>query len=329
MIDKLNIKNFKSIKDLEIPCKKLNVFIGEPNSGKSNIIEALSFRSQNALFDNHLNPDLFRYKTISDLFFDFNINDPIEINTGDIVTQISYDLRKDGSPGNKFIFLPDTKIDIEKASTIEHDGKVNLGSHNLHTNVHFYEFKRLNKFNPGYLPHLSVPFGDNLPGLLLSNKELKKWVSDFLLSKGLRLTLKPSENDIAASKLVDNEIYSYPYFALSETLQRIIFYTVAIQSNKENILLLDEPDSNTFPIYTKLLAEKIALDETNQFFVATHNPYLLINLVEKSKFEDLNVCITEMVDYETRVNVLDEDQISHVLNFDSYVFFNFNKVLGR
>ena len=49
MIEQLSIKNFKSIKDLKIPCKKLNVFIGEPNSGKSNIIEALALQSQNSL----------------------------------------------------------------------------------------------------------------------------------------------------------------------------------------------------------------------------------------------------------------------------------------
>lgn len=49
MITELSIKNFKSIKELQIPCKKLNVFIGEPNSGKSNIIEALSLQSQNII----------------------------------------------------------------------------------------------------------------------------------------------------------------------------------------------------------------------------------------------------------------------------------------
>ena len=49
MINQVNIKNFKSIKDLTMSCKKLNVFIGEPNSGKSNIIEALSLQCQNAI----------------------------------------------------------------------------------------------------------------------------------------------------------------------------------------------------------------------------------------------------------------------------------------
>ncbi|NJK86128.1 MAG: ATP-binding protein [Bacteroidales bacterium] len=92
----------------------------------------------------------------------------------------------------------------------------------------------------------------------------------------MRLTLKPTENDLEISKLIEDELYSYPYFTLSETLQRIIFYSTAIKSNKDSVILFDEPESNTFPFYTKYLAELIALDKTNQFFITTHNPYLLL-----------------------------------------------------
>ena len=40
-IKNLEIKNFKSIKHLTLDCKRVNVFIGKPNVGKSNILEAL------------------------------------------------------------------------------------------------------------------------------------------------------------------------------------------------------------------------------------------------------------------------------------------------
>ena len=45
MIKNLEIKNFKSIKHLEMECKRINLFIGEPNAGKSNILEALGLAS--------------------------------------------------------------------------------------------------------------------------------------------------------------------------------------------------------------------------------------------------------------------------------------------
>ena len=41
MIQNLHISNYKSINQLELNCSRLNIFIGEPNSGKSNILEAL------------------------------------------------------------------------------------------------------------------------------------------------------------------------------------------------------------------------------------------------------------------------------------------------
>ena len=45
MIETLEITNFKSVKRLTLPCKRFNIFIGEPNTGKSNILEALGLLS--------------------------------------------------------------------------------------------------------------------------------------------------------------------------------------------------------------------------------------------------------------------------------------------
>ena len=45
MIGSVRIQNFKSIRDLEFETKRVNLFIGEPNTGKSNVIEALAFLS--------------------------------------------------------------------------------------------------------------------------------------------------------------------------------------------------------------------------------------------------------------------------------------------
>lgn len=327
MIQNLEIKNFKSIKDLSFPCKKLNVFIGEPNSGKSNIIEALSLRSQNAL-GNYLDKDIFRFKSISDLFYDFNISNPIEIKSDDgIYSVLKFGTLENGEIDNQFHFYLNSNDINDKPYKISHDGRINSWGSNFSTNVRFYNFKRLQNFTTGFYQHLSVPSGDNLPSLLISNTENKKWVSEFLKSKGLTLTLKPAENEILVSKFIDDEIYSYPYFSISETLQRIIFYTIALKSNSNSIILLDEPESNTFPFYTKYIAERIALDETNQFFITTHNPYLLQNLIEKSTLDDINVCIVTMKDYQTKVVSLNENQISKVLDFNSDVFFNLENVI--
>jgi AAA15 family ATPase/GTPase len=41
MFTKVSIRNFKSVKELEFEPRRVNVFIGEPNAGKSNLVEAL------------------------------------------------------------------------------------------------------------------------------------------------------------------------------------------------------------------------------------------------------------------------------------------------
>lgn len=81
-IHELEINNFKSIQHLKMDCKRVNVFIGKPNVGKSNILEAL------ALLGAHYstNPDkilseFIRYEEISNLFYDDDLLLQIQINT--------------------------------------------------------------------------------------------------------------------------------------------------------------------------------------------------------------------------------------------------------
>jgi hypothetical protein len=169
------------------------------------------------------------------------------------------------------------------------------------------------------------PYGENIPGVLLSNSEHKRWISDFFQSKGFKLTIKPTENDINMSKIIEEVIYSYPYCTISETMQRVVFYMLAMKTNKNSILLFDEPESNTFPFYTKFLAESIALDDTNQFFITTHNPYLLGSLIQKSKLKDLNIVIVGMKDYQTKAYPINPEKIKDMISEGGDVFFDLSK----
>jgi len=320
MIQQLSIKNFKSVKDLQVSCKKLNVFIGEPNSGKSNIIEALSLQSQNTM-GKELNKEMFRYKTIGNLFYDFNINTPIEVNTGEICTVLKYAVRE-----NQFHYFLDANKEKEKPENISHEGNASQSGLLGSTNVHFYEYKRLYKFQNSFMPHLSVPFGENIPTLLLSNPDLKKWVSELFRSFGYKLMLKPVEGEMSMTKEVDEELYEYPFFSISETLQRLIFYSLAIKSNKKSVLLFDEPESNMFPFYIKDIAERITEDKTNQFFISTHNPYMLGSLLEKSNKNDIAVYIVKMENYQTVAKLCNQKQIEELISLGSGLFFNLDNL---
>jgi len=327
MIEQLKIKNYKSIKDLGISCKKLNVFIGDPNSGKSNIIEALGLQSQNS-FGEELSHDIFRYKSLGDLFYDSNINTPIEIITNERHTILSYAISENGAPLDEFHFVLDTNSPANtNLIKLKHIGEVIYNCIQADTNVHFYEYKRLQEFKKAYTPHLSVPFGENLPTLLLSNPDLKKFVSDLFKSFGFKLMLKPTTGDMSMAKDVNDELFDYPYFTISETLQRLIFYSIAIKSNNQNVLIFDEPESNMFPFYIKDFAERIAEDTNNQFFITTHNPYLLGSLLDKSQKHDLEVFIIQMKSYETIATQCNDEQIEELISLGSGAFLSLDNIL--
>lgn len=83
MIKQIGTKSFKSIRTLSFECNRINVFIGPPNSGKSNILEALAYLSY------FLRPqdkrgwgleDFIRFDHRTDLFYDFEVINPIKIS---------------------------------------------------------------------------------------------------------------------------------------------------------------------------------------------------------------------------------------------------------
>ena len=140
--------------------------------------------------------------------------------------------------------------------------------------------------------------------------------------------LRPQENKIEVIKsLEDDIIISHPYSLASETFQRLTFYQAAILSNHDSVLVFEEPESHSFPYHTKFLAEQIALDENgNQYFIATHNPYFLLPVLEKAKKEDVAVHIVYYEDYQTKTRELAPDDLAELAEVD--VFTNLERYLG-
>jgi AAA15 family ATPase/GTPase len=148
-------------------------------------------------------------------------------------------------------------------------------------------------------------------------------MEEFFRKYGLKLLMRQRERVFELVKQTDGPFVAYPYALVSDTLRRIIFYTVAMVSNKDSVLVFEEPESNAFPYYTKYLGERIASDETNQFFIATHNPYLLSAIIEKGRKEDIQVFITYFKDYQTKVKPLTADEVTELMEADP--FFNLDR----
>jgi len=320
MIQKLSIKNFKSIKDLAIDCRRVNLFIGEPNAGKSNILEALGLMS----WQGYLNTNLGEYVRIQgtqNLFCDDLLNQIVEI---DIENSIKASMRIKFE-NDEFYF--DSKVFSKDG---KQHGQVNIvdysgGRKTTSTTplsdfafIKFYRFVRQNQFPDSSSSFLMPPHGSNMFAVVMANEKLKKTMSRFFKDYGFQIVLKPQEKTFEVLKQMEEMPVSHPYILTSDTLKRIIFHVVAIESNENSTLIFEEPESHAFPYYTKYLGEKIAFDETNQYFIATHNPYILLSILEKTRKDDINVFITYFRDYQTKVKCLNDEEVSELMVYDPF-----------
>lgn len=165
--------------------------------------------------------------------------------------------------------------------------------------------------------------------LLMADKRLRRRVSDLLREYRLRLVIKPVEKRIEVEKEFEDVVISYPYQLLSDTLQRLIFHLAAVESSRGSVIAFEEPEAHSSPYFTKFLAERIALDEDNQHLISTHNPYLLLPLLEKAPAGDVAVFVTYYEDHQTRVRELSDAEKEEVLGLELDVFFNVGRLLGE
>lgn len=307
MIKRLTIKSFKSIKSLEFECNRINVFIGPPNTGKSNILEVLSYLSYffRPKSDQGFNlEDFIRLDHRSDLFYDNEVSQPIDIKFDDYSLQIKY----------KENLLNELYKQKKKISPKDYSGP----------SFRYYKFIDRERFISTFPDFLLPSYGINLFFLLLTHKNLRELISDLLKPFDLSLGLRKKEYKIEISKTIDGITISYPYKTISDTLKRLIFHIIAIETNSNSIIIFEEPEVHAFPYYTKFFAEKVALNKNNknQYFFSTHNPYFLMSLLQKAR--DVNVFATQWQNFQTKLHLLNNEEI---LSYDSDIFFNLDNII--
>jgi hypothetical protein len=325
MIERLRIENFKSIKSLSLNCRRVNLFIGEPNTGKSNILEAIGLLSHVC----HGNlKEFVRFETMSDLFYDGILDDPFYIRFNKNALRVEF---RDGR-FRGFLETRLTPSEVRSENTFDY-GYEGSGTHWAPKRLKefkFYRFKRRSEFQNQESEFLHPPDGDNLLAVIMSRKSLRRVAKEIFGKFGYRIVFKPPEGKIEFQKELEDIIFSFPYSLASETLQRLVFYLAAIHSNKDSVVTFEEPEAHAFPYYTKYLAERIALDKNkNQYFISTHNPYFLTSILEKTPKKHVAIFLTRLEDYQTKAKPLTKKQKEKILVDMGYdFFFNIEKFLG-
>ncbi len=355
-INHLQINNYKSIRRMDLDCNRINVFIGEPNVGKSNILEALSLYHLSSLLSKNQNLETTKSLTvdIKDLFRVRKADNLFHFN--DISKEIS--IIANGLPWNVFLSCQNTVnnqlnwggVDIAKTTQEKvfvwgnkdgihiptvFDNDFNSLNDNFYSGyVLPYRYKNDIEFHDklNFLDGLMPPYGNNLANVIRLNYPLQVFLGELLKDRGIEIHLHEETGNITIlSKRTEGLAVELPYKAMSDTFKRMLFYIAAIKHPDRymDIITLEEPEVHSFPSYVSYLGDEI-IDSPKQFFIVTHSPYLLNNLIENTPKEELAVfvCGYDDKDFQTIAKRLSQEDLSELIDYGIDIFLNLSKYLN-
>lgn len=333
MMKNLQINNYKSIRQLDLSCSRINVLVGEPNTGKSNILEALDLNylsgmigRNNEVVDKETEKinikEYFRVNKAAELFHLGNIEQPILIN--------GLRLQFNGNKKNNIFEINYGNVFTE----FDNDFAPLEDSQYFGSPIHPYRYEGGITFHDkeNFLNILMPPYGNNLLEVIQYNPSFRALFEVFAKEYGFEFNF-----DVALHKLYiqlkvnKGLVYSIPWKGIADTFKRFLFYVTAVRYNNAQTITLDEPDVHSFPKYVSFLADEIVQNDNCQFFISTHNPYLLNNLIENTPKGQLSVfvCGYNKNRFETTVKKLSNEDLSELLNYGVDIFFNINRYLDE
>jgi AAA15 family ATPase/GTPase len=373
-ITTLRIRNFKSIKDVTLNPRRVNLIIGEPNVGKSNVLEAMSLLG-GMVYEQEprFMAGMVRYEQAHQLFYDSLVADPIQVESntstcliGSLEWRNTYRavymsaetsrLYAENYP-NYLTFDLDSRNSfkrLQQEASSQRTAEYGTRDFNENGDVSNSGHQEFNNFSTGVAAATSVrpymfakyahsseytaftylrpPHGTNLKGILQAYPALRQKAADLFKQDGYRLAMRSVSNELEAVKERDGIIYSVPYSSIADTLQRLIFYLAAIESNDDAVILFEEPEAHSYPVYVSQLGRRIAESRNNQFFVATHSPYLITEILETmlpddEQAQDVAIFVAYYEDYQTKLRQLTDAQVRGIRADGLDVFYNMDRLV--
>jgi len=299
----VHINNFKSIVDLKLEdCRRINLFIGYPNVGKSNVLEALGLFSTPYLENANDIHKLVRFEYDRELFYN----------------------------GTAEEFIIETNLSVIRC--LVPDVKQFVPMWNWDSNILKYDFHLNNQWKSTKNPFLLPPYGENIIDVLSFNRnmsDVKKWIANEFSKNNKELVLDKITNSLKfQQRLSEREVFILPYSSLADTLQRVIFYKTAIASNQNSVLLFEEPEAHAFPPYIGSIMQDIIEAKTNQFFIVTHSPFVINDFLEYEHLRrETSIYLFDFKNDQTTVKRLTDEEMDEVYNYGIDLFFNIESFL--
>lgn len=317
----ISIRNFKSLKSVDLnDCRRINVLIGRPNVGKSNILEAL------ALFDvpymvgtsDRSLKNLVRTENVADIFHNGMSATPVEVQAGDESLSVS---RSSGNGLNVAV----NNTTYAFSSSLNLTTKKEL---NQFPDILTYFFPKQFRAESSNCNFLLPPSGANLMQTVIGLSDLKANLGDIFHGYGLKMVFDSATQQIRAMRENGTEIFLVPFTSLADSLQHLIFYKAAIESNHGKVICFEEPEAHTFPPYISSVVNDVLDSTDNQFFITTHSPYILSSLLEKAG-EDLAVFVVDINNNATVVHRLTDAQLQEAYDNGIDMFYNIEAYIGK
>ena len=377
VINTLVIQNFKSIRHAVLHPRRVNLIIGEPNVGKSTVLEAMSLLGGTAFErKKRFMRSFIRYDTPAQLFHDSILSAPVRIESDYDVCLLAQQRKGKGFQYGVFsqaayrllrvqlgLTLLETRPkaraadDAQLLSRLQQrfdvlgtlpepgyryaelapngrlrelaGGALSLASApDWHPRpVKAFRFKhnaRLDRRYPDAT--LRPPHGDNLVQVLEADTALRHLFKALFNEQRQQLRVRADARRLEVMKDVDGLSVAYPYSGAGDTLRRFGFHLAAMDSSRESVILLEEPESHSYPGYIMQLAERMVAHDSNQFFVTTHSPYFFDSVLEnmvpyENRMTELAVFVVYYKDFQTKIRQMSDEEVRG-LQRDSLDVFN-------
>ncbi|TXE83188.1 AAA family ATPase [Campylobacter peloridis] len=311
MINSIEIKNFKGIKELKLEnFSKVNLFVGKANTGKTSILEALfAFLLKNPndiiqLLDVrkiHADDDVFE-----SFFYDYNLNEKPIVKTENEELEINCDEKSHYSNipidnKNNLMINIDNGINHINFIYKNDQGIKTLNVKKTFPNLGQIQFQHSINLETYKNGHMTFPEINNVDFIYQGSfydNNLRECLADIVEKKEKKEKLKKicrefshdieelyfsREKIVIQKKGLNNAIN---FKLLGEGFKKYISIMASIISDKKYILIDELENGLHYEGIEKLIKTILNSESDVQFFITTHNQEILEKMSEILEYEE-------------------------------------------